>query len=498
MPDKTKTKNNICVFFLFTSFFWLSNSGRDTSEGEFHYEIAKVFVEKGCISFENQIEGIFTKAPNGRYYGSHEFGNILPLIPTAAFNHLCGLFLNNLGVQYELILRAQQFVVSLQAAVYESLTLVFLFMILREEYGQKVLQALIGVSLVAFCTFFWTYSRNLFDGVLCGFLLIAATRFLLKYRKSGHLSDVFFAFGLLGYGVDTRLSMALAVIASFFFLISLQKVKFNAFLVACASLAPFAIWQIYYNNLRTGNPFTSPVQTTQYAANNALDGDLLIGLQGLLASPGKSLFVYAPILLLSVFGFRWYFQQDKKMGIFVALLGCLWLLLHAKLRSWYGAWGWGPRHFVSMVPFLAIPGLVALPNLWTNKIWKCLVITSGFCGFILAFSSIIGNWHYRMGLAFQEGRLDNSVFVWSALGNQAFDMIKGSVINFRVLAGQRDSLILEGASELNIYASNRVNVWWYIMPHFGIPISFVLFAALILMATVTLSLNNLIRSGRHD
>lgn len=498
LDQKPNLKNGLYVFLLFISFFWLCNSGRDTSEGEFHYEIAKVFVEKGCISFENEIEGVFTKAPNGRYYASHEFGNVLPLIPTASINYILGIFLNKVGMPFDLILRANQFVVSCQAAVYESLTLVFLFLILREEYKQNVIQALIGVSLVAFCTFFWTYSRNLFDGILCGFLLIAATRFLLKYRRNRNLSDVFIAFGLLGYAVDTRLSMALAIIASFGFLMSLQKVNIKAFLIAFVSLAPFAAWQTYYNHLRTGNLFTSPVQTAQYAANNSLDGNLLLGLQGLLLSPGKSLFVYAPILLLSVFGFKCYCQQDRKMGVFIAFLGFLWLFLHAKLRSWYGAWGWGPRHFVTMVPFLAIPGLVTLPNLWTSKIWRCLVIVLGCSGFILASSSIIGNWHYRMGLALQDSRLDDSVFVWSVFGNQALDMVGGSISNFRVIAGQRESLVLEGASELNIYASNTINVWWFTLPHFGVPIAAVLFAVLMLGTVFALSLSHLIRSEPND
>jgi hypothetical protein len=280
------------MFLFALCVFWLTNSGWDFSEGSQHYLVAEHFVRTGQIGFEQPMTGIFTTAPNGRTYASHEFGNILLLIPTAALNRALDRFLTSSGVRGEKVDRAQQFVLSFQSGLYAALTLMFLFLILVEELGLSVQQAFAGCLFTAICTYFWTYSRTLFDGVLCGLLLTAALRYRLRFRRAGSTVDALVAFGLLGFAVDTRLSMIIPTVAGLGFVaVYCTGRKLRGLVIAFVALTPFAIWQMWYNNLRTGNPLMSPVQTEQYAYSNALDGNLVNGLLGLLFSPGKSLFV---------------------------------------------------------------------------------------------------------------------------------------------------------------------------------------------------------------
>ena len=56
--------------------------------------------------------------------------------------------------------------------------------------------------------------------------------------------------------------------------------KLREFTIAGITLVPFVIWQFWYNFLRTGIAYKSPVQTSVYAVNNALDGNMIIGLFG--------------------------------------------------------------------------------------------------------------------------------------------------------------------------------------------------------------------------
>ena len=384
--------------------------------------------------------------------------------------------------------------VSFQASLYAALTLLFLYLILAEEFNLTGRQAFAGCVLLATCSYLWTYSRNLFDGVLCGLLLTAALRYLLKFRREGRTADALFAFGSLGFAVDTRLSMAIPTAAGLGFVAAFcTGGRLRCLTAAAIALIPFAAWQLYYNGLRTGNPFVSPVQTQQYYLNNALDGSLRTGVIGLLFSPGKSLFVYAPLLLLSVAAFPAFWRRCRPAAAFILVVSVAWLLLHAKLRSWYGAWGWGPRHFVTLLPLLALPALVLAPAIWRSKWGRVAIVTAAAVGFVLASASLVGNWHHRMELRYLDGSLGDELFVWSIPRSQAADMLVGAVSNGRVMLGIGDPASVPLASDLNNYASNRINMWWYTLPRVGVPASVVIVAASVLLVGLVLTAIRLTR-----
>ena len=463
------------MFFWALSLFTLTNCGFDTSEGESHYMVANLFVETGNIGFPEPRGGVFTTAPNGRTYASHEFGNVLCLIPTAALNHVLGRTLPSVGVAPSRVARLQQFIVSLQANVYCALTIMFLFLILIEEFHLTNREAFVGCLVFATCTFFWNYSRNLFDGVLCGLLLTGAIRYLLRFRREGKSKDVLIAFACLGFAVDTRLSMVLPLVAAVgFVLLFCTGHRSRGLAAAVIAVAPFAVWQLWYNNLRSGNPLVSPVQTSQFAANNGLDGNLAAGLLGILFSPGKSLFVYAPVVLVSLVVFPAFWRRNRATALLILTIGISWLLLHARLRSWYGAWGWGPRHFVTILPVLSIPALVFIPALCRCSYGKATVAIVASFGFLLGAASMIGNWYYQMGLRNVNGTLSDDLFVWNIAHCQPMDMLAAAVHNIEVVGGLAQPFVLPGASDLNNYASNRINMWWFTMPGAGVPLVLVI------------------------
>src|SRR4051794_11708124 len=96
-------RHSFAVSLFFACLFALSNSGFDNSEGLFHYQVARLFVDTGNIGFDQPQVGIFTTAPNGRTYASHEFGNVAMLIPMAAFNSATGKLMRERGIAEERI-----------------------------------------------------------------------------------------------------------------------------------------------------------------------------------------------------------------------------------------------------------------------------------------------------------------------------------------------------------------------------------------------------------
>ena len=465
------------VFGLVFSIFLLTSAGFDTSEGTYDYRIAHQMLTAGAMSFASPIEGAFeqggctTLAPNGRTYASHEIGNAIFLLPAAGFNILLEKALAN-SVDARRIGFATGFTATLMPIIYCSLTIAMLYAMLRINFGQSVRTAL-GCSLAfGFCTFVWTYSRNLFDGVLCMCILTAAMLSMLLFRRTMKMRFFLIAAALCGLGVITRLTMMLALGAFVAYLTMVfwkDRVRLiRLILIGVAVQIPFAIWQMYYNHLRTGHMLISPVQSDQYASTNGLTGNLWVGMTGLLFSPGKSIFLYVPLAVLSLICFRRFVAKYPCEAVFSAVLSGMWLVLHSKLASnWYGAWGWGPRHFITIAPVLALPALVnwewIKASLWRNILLKCALIW----GAILSVCSIICNWHFRMALADAQGRHD--AMLWSFTQGQAVDIIKGALSNLRNIALGLPGPCLPAYSPINCYASNTINVWINSAAYAGIP-----------------------------
>lgn len=85
---KLNYKIYLNVFVFYWALLALTNSGLDNSEGGFHYQVAEHIIKHGQLGFDTPQPGIFSIAPNGRTYASHEIGNTLFFIPTAFINIL--------------------------------------------------------------------------------------------------------------------------------------------------------------------------------------------------------------------------------------------------------------------------------------------------------------------------------------------------------------------------------------------------------------------------
>jgi len=453
----------ILVFGFLLSIFILTSAGYDTSEGSYDYAVAHQIWTEGALSFSQPREGVYTVAPNGRTYASHEIGNTLFLLPAAGVNVVLE---RALASRYDRrrIGFVTSFLESLMPAIYCAIAIALFYAMLRINFANTMAAALASSMAFAFCTFVWSYSRIVSDVVLCMCLLAAAMFSMMQFRKTEKSSYFLIAMAFCGLGIITRLTMALLLVAlaAYLTMVFWRDWKRLSRLVpiGMAALAPFAIWQAYYNHLRTGHWLLSPVISEQYASSNALTGNLAFAALGLLFSPGKSIFLYIPLALLSVVCFRRFMAAYPCEALFVAVLSAMWLIIHSKMATnWYGAWGWGPRHFVTIAPVLVLPACVSWEWMKDNP-WRRIALRCALAwGAILTVSSIIGNWHFRMALADSQGRHDYDVMLWSPTQGQAVDMIAGALSNIRNMAAGISGPCLPSYSAFNCHASNTVNIW---------------------------------------
>jgi hypothetical protein len=84
-------------------------------------------------------------------------------------------------------------------------------------------------------------------------------------------------------------------------------------------------------------------------------GDLLEGLDGLLLSTGKSLFLYSPPLLLALPALRQWWKTRRADFFLLTTLAAVVILPVAGRERWDGDPAWGPRLLVPLVPLLVWP-----------------------------------------------------------------------------------------------------------------------------------------------
>jgi hypothetical protein len=98
-----------------------------------------------------------------------------------------------------------------------------------------------------------------------------------------------------------------------------------------------------------------------------LHGDLLEGLDGLLLSTGKSLFLYSPPLVLGLVGLRSWWRTRRGDAILLGAIAASLIVVVAGLPRWHGDPAWGPRRIVPLVPLLLLPA-----GLWLDASWRIL------------------------------------------------------------------------------------------------------------------------------
>jgi hypothetical protein len=121
---------------------------------------------------------------------------------------------------------------------------------------------------------------------------------------------------------------------------------------AAVGLAPGIFSLALYNAVRWGSILASGYGAVTVGFWRE---DVFFGLWGQLLSPGKSLFLFSPPVVLALFGVRRLVARRRHVGLAIALLVGPLLLLYARYLFWSGDWGWGARYLVFALPALVLP-----------------------------------------------------------------------------------------------------------------------------------------------
>jgi hypothetical protein len=92
-----------------------------------------------------------------------------------------------------------------------------------------------------------------------------------------------------------------------------------------------------------------------YATLNPFTGSLWAHLYAYLFSPGESIFLFSPLLVVAPWYFRAFARRYGSETVVILTSLAISLTVYGKLHLWHGQWCFGPRFFMHLVPLLLLP-----------------------------------------------------------------------------------------------------------------------------------------------
>jgi hypothetical protein len=290
-----------------------------------------------------------------------------------------------------------------------SLTSLVVFCFSLEIYSSKKIAFLLGLIFTV-CSFILPYNTSLFPQPLQSLLIITAAFFIVKslhirtspssiytLKISNQKKSIFFAslggicLGLSVFAQPTSIIVIPGFVVYSIFSMRHNKKSLISFLLAM-SIVLFFMGLVNYIRFGSFTEFGygSHFGTLSY---NAYGGKT--GLVGLLASPGKGLIIYFPIVILLPLALKYMYRENRWLFfliIYIVLVHWLYFgsLDDRESRFWSGAIAWGPRYLIPVLPFITLAFGTLLARFKRGRLsLKVSILAVCIAGFIVNVPGIL-------------------------------------------------------------------------------------------------------------
>ena len=200
---------------------------------------------------------------------------------------------------------------------------------------------------------------------------------------------------------------------SVFILISL----FTIWLFLPRQIGQFSRFTAFYYSTVIGNIFSNP------------HSNFFEGIIGPIISPGKSIFLFSPVLILAIVGLIRYFKKSYFAWLYFIILVIVQALYYDSI--WWGSVNWGLRFLLPAIPILMISSAQIIEDIFNKKIKFPLVPLVFISGLI----QIIGTWlparNYYGYIAKSTQKFSQSALIWNPQFTQIWwnlsEIIKGGI-----------------------------------------------------------------------
>jgi hypothetical protein len=426
-PDFTSSRMKawiVCgVFLIVLGVYALSSPGRiDIIDGQARFDVSYNWLVVGQPVVRDNWIGPVVAVPgrNGfrySYYGA----------PTSIF----GAPLVWLGLHTGLhSIPFSQFLFSLTSPIFGAAVAPILLLFYL-ELGVKIREAIAWTMVSSFATFLWPVANSTFDNAQHAFFALAA--FYLGYLSVRRRSLIYAGAGGLLAGV-------LVLYQEYFLLIipalALSTIDWNSERDASSPRVPESkdslilglasavkricqeaaatirtawnepgearssclrygvflgavsvgiVLSLLYNEVRFGSWLDDGKLRFMAQRHHPLFGNPLAGFLTLLVSPGKSVFLYSPPLVLGVLGMGGLRRRKPELSAAIGISSAALVLFLSFFACPGGDWCWGPRYLLPLLPLWALAFPFAL-RLKAKRRLAIALITAGVLVQLLALS----------------------------------------------------------------------------------------------------------------
>jgi len=303
-------------------------------------------------------------------------------------------------------------VVTASSATFAALAGALVFLLLARA-GIAVGAAAAASLIVSFSTPLFAYSSWFFSEPLTAALLLGAALVLFSEGVSDSVSleRAAQAGVLLGVAMWVRPTHLIAV--PVFLLAILARDRSRGLVSACVLALVAGLFGAAYllrNQMLFGNflDFGYPAAAEGGKQLNTFETPLATGLFGFLLSPGKSVLLFAPPLLIALPGIFRLARFDRGLAVLAGIAPISYLVFYARYTQWEGGYSFGPRYLLPVIPLaaLGLGSMLEQGGRWIRRLAVALAV-AGFLvqaiGMSTSFLEDQANgsyydehWNYRM------------------------------------------------------------------------------------------------------
>jgi len=271
------------------------------------------------------------------------------------------------------------FAMTLSSATFAAAAATFAFLVFC-GMGIDRRTSLAAALVLALATPLFAYSGWFFSEPLACALLLGAAWSLFGRSDGIPTRRAALGAALLGLAVLVRPThILLAPIFLVAVLMRERRAGVKPVMVAAAVLGVAVAAYLAYNYYVFGTPFQFGYPDSVEAGKHVtgFETPLRLGLFGFLLSPGKSIFLFAPPVLLALVGLPALWRRDRGLATVATLSLPLVLGFFARYTQWEGGYCFGPRYLVPalVLLFLALGPALAEAGQSTRAVAIVLFVT---------------------------------------------------------------------------------------------------------------------------
>ncbi len=254
----------------------------------------------------------------------------------------------------------------------------------------------------------WPYARYLFSEPLSALLGTAALSAATRLR-GGHSRWAAPASGLacgLALLVHALNALMVLIFGGWWAWQAWRRRSGRPLLAFGLGVLPFLLvlgwlnWQRYGHPLNAG--YVAPEERFVWAYSRSLPG--------MLVSPGKGLFWFAPLVLPALVAWPALWHARKELAVLVAAWAAGWTALVGGWFMWWGGWSWGTRYWVALLPVLLLP--LGWSGRRAPRAERALVVGAALAGVGINALGALVDFNAPLVTLYQAGLPDTAV-IWS-------------------------------------------------------------------------------------